>query len=115
MLAIKVHQESYNGRAFPAENKFSDLQRPCYTAICYTTISRSRNQETTTAKLKSGRKDRSTSLPMFKKIDHINIVVSDLEAAKEFFLDLGFTVVKREMLEGEWLDKVVNLPSAKAE
>jgi catechol 2,3-dioxygenase-like lactoylglutathione lyase family enzyme len=52
---------------------------------------------------------------MFKKIDHINIVVSDLEAAKEFFLDLGFTVVKREMLEGEWLDKVVNLPSAKAE
>jgi catechol 2,3-dioxygenase-like lactoylglutathione lyase family enzyme len=52
---------------------------------------------------------------MFKKIDHIGLVVSDLEAAKDFFLVLGFTIVKRQLLEGEWLDKVVNLPDAKAE
>lgn len=52
---------------------------------------------------------------MFKKIDHINIVVSDLEAAKDFFLNLGFTVIKRQVLQGEWINKVVNLPNVKAE
>jgi catechol 2,3-dioxygenase-like lactoylglutathione lyase family enzyme len=52
---------------------------------------------------------------MFKKIDHINIVVSDLEAAKDFFLNLGFTVHKRRILQGEWINKVVNLPNVKAE
>ena len=52
---------------------------------------------------------------MFKRIDHINIVVSDLEAAKDFFLSLGFTVVRRRLLQGEWLDKVVNLSNVKAE
>ncbi len=52
---------------------------------------------------------------MFKKIDHINIVVSDLEAAKDFFLNLGFTVHKRQILQGEWINKVVNLPNVKAE
>jgi catechol 2,3-dioxygenase-like lactoylglutathione lyase family enzyme len=52
---------------------------------------------------------------MFKKIDHINVVVSDLEAAKDFFLNLGFTVVKRQVLQGEWISKVVNLPNVKAE
>src|SRR5258708_6099777 len=54
-------------------------------------------------------------LPLFKKIDHINIVVSDLEAAKDFFLSLGFTVVERRILQGEWINKVVNLPDVKAE
>src|SRR5947208_297327 len=52
---------------------------------------------------------------MFKKIDHINIVVSDLEVAKDFFLVLGFTVVKRQLLQGEWLDKAINLFDVKAE
>ena len=52
---------------------------------------------------------------MFKKIDHIGLVVSDLEAAKDFFLVLGFTIVKRQLLEGEWLNKVVNLSDAKGE
>lgn len=49
------------------------------------------------------------------KIDHINIVVQDLENAKNFFLNLGFTVVKQGMLEGEWIDRVVRLPQVKAE
>jgi catechol 2,3-dioxygenase-like lactoylglutathione lyase family enzyme len=52
---------------------------------------------------------------LFKKIDHIGLVVSDLEATKDFFLALGFTIVNRQLLEGEWLDKVVNLTDAKAE
>lgn len=29
----------------------------------------------------------------FKKIDHIGVVVNDLEAAKAFFLDFGMEVV----------------------
>lgn len=28
-----------------------------------------------------------------RHLDHVGIVVSDLEAAKAFFVDLGFTVV----------------------
>jgi catechol 2,3-dioxygenase-like lactoylglutathione lyase family enzyme len=54
-------------------------------------------------------------MPVFKKIDHINIVVSDLEAAKDFFLSLGFRIVRRQLLQGQWLDNVVNLSNVKAE
>jgi len=50
-----------------------------------------------------------------KKIDHINIVVRDLEAAKNFFLDLGFVILKEDKLEGEQIEKVVNLPNVRAE
>jgi catechol 2,3-dioxygenase-like lactoylglutathione lyase family enzyme len=50
-----------------------------------------------------------------KKIDHINIVVQDLEAAKNFFLNLGFIVLRQGILEGEWMDKLANLPQVKAE
>jgi catechol 2,3-dioxygenase-like lactoylglutathione lyase family enzyme len=51
---------------------------------------------------------------MFKKIDHINIVVQDLKTAKEFFLDLGFVVVAEGALEGNWIEKIVNLKNVKA-
>lgn len=51
----------------------------------------------------------------FKKIDHINIVVKDLEAAKNFFLDLGFVVLTQDKLEGVSFDKTVNLSQVKAE
>jgi catechol 2,3-dioxygenase-like lactoylglutathione lyase family enzyme len=50
-----------------------------------------------------------------KKIDHINVVVRDLEAAKDFFLELGFTVLKEGRLEGEWIDKIVNLANVSAD
>lgn len=49
------------------------------------------------------------------KIDHINIVVRDLEKAKEFFLSLGFSVIKQANLEGKWIDKLVGLDNVKAE
>jgi catechol 2,3-dioxygenase-like lactoylglutathione lyase family enzyme len=50
----------------------------------------------------------------FKKIDHINVVVRDLDAAKRFFLDLGFVVMKEGELEGEWIDNLVKLSGVKA-
>lgn len=52
---------------------------------------------------------------MIKNIDHINIVVRDLEKAKQFFFDLGFIVLKEGKLEGEWIDKIVKLSQVKAE
>lgn len=51
----------------------------------------------------------------FKKIDHINIVVQDLEAARDFFLNLGFVVLKEDKLEGDIIEKIVNLEHVKAE
>lgn len=52
---------------------------------------------------------------MFKKIDHINIVVRDLYAAKKFFLELGFTVLHEGSLTGIWIDSITNLKNVKAE
>jgi catechol 2,3-dioxygenase-like lactoylglutathione lyase family enzyme len=51
---------------------------------------------------------------MLKKIDHINIVVSDLEKATDFFCRLGFTIEHRGDLEGEWIASIVNLKDVRA-
>jgi catechol 2,3-dioxygenase-like lactoylglutathione lyase family enzyme len=49
------------------------------------------------------------------KIDHINIVLSDLEKGVDFFVRLlGFKVFKRGDLEGDWIDQVVGLKNVKA-
>ncbi len=37
---------------------------------------------------------------MVKKIDHVTIVVSDVEAAKHFFALLGFKVTKGAVISG---------------
>jgi catechol 2,3-dioxygenase-like lactoylglutathione lyase family enzyme len=50
-----------------------------------------------------------------KKIDHIGIVVADLASARDFFLALGFTVVRGGPLQGEWIDDVLQLSGVKAE
>ncbi len=52
---------------------------------------------------------------MIKQIDHINIVVKDLEKAKLFFIDLGFVVLKEGKLEGAWIDRIVKLTDVKAD
>src|SRR3990167_6736912 len=49
------------------------------------------------------------------KIDHINIVIDDLNAAKEVFLELCFEVVTQGELKGEWIDKIVSLVDVRAE
>lgn len=48
------------------------------------------------------------------KIDHINIVVKDLQKVKEFFIDLGFVFKKEGHLEGEWIDIITGLKNVKA-
>lgn len=50
-----------------------------------------------------------------KKIDHINIVVRDLEAAKQFFVDLGFLILREGKLEGKWIEEIVGLSQVNAD
>jgi catechol 2,3-dioxygenase-like lactoylglutathione lyase family enzyme len=52
---------------------------------------------------------------VLKKIDHIGIVVADLASARDFFLALGFTVVRGGLLQGEWIDDVLQLSGVQAE
>ena len=52
---------------------------------------------------------------MIKKIDHINICVTNLEEAKKFFIDLlEFKLIGEGHLEGAWIDQVVGLSNVKA-
>jgi catechol 2,3-dioxygenase-like lactoylglutathione lyase family enzyme len=54
--------------------------------------------------------------PMLESIDHINIVVHDLEAMVRFYRDiLGLTITKRVTIRGECIDRVVGLPGVEAE
>jgi catechol 2,3-dioxygenase-like lactoylglutathione lyase family enzyme len=47
------------------------------------------------------------------RIDHVGVIVSDLPAAKAFFLDFGLEVQGEGELEGELLDQVTGLNDVK--
>jgi catechol 2,3-dioxygenase-like lactoylglutathione lyase family enzyme len=51
---------------------------------------------------------------MLKKINHINMVVSNLDEAKSFFIQLGFTVGDESELSGEWISSIVDLTDVRA-
>lgn len=52
---------------------------------------------------------------MIRGIDHINIVVADLERSLRFYCGvLGFTKTKEALLEGEWIERIVGLCGVKA-
>jgi catechol 2,3-dioxygenase-like lactoylglutathione lyase family enzyme len=48
-----------------------------------------------------------------RHIDHVGINVEDLEAAKIFFTDLGFTVIGEMAMQGELVDRVTGLKDVK--
>ncbi|NCC21834.1 MAG: hypothetical protein EOM26_05140 [Alphaproteobacteria bacterium] len=48
-------------------------------------------------------------------IDHVNIVVSDLNKSVAFYERLGFDTVHRDILEGRWISDIVGLPDVKGE
>lgn len=50
-----------------------------------------------------------------KRFDHIGITVADLDAATEFFVDLGLELEGRMFVEGEFLDTVCGIPDARTE
>ena len=46
---------------------------------------------------------------MIKAIDHMNIVVTNLDETKNFFQELGFHVQDEALLEGKWVSDTVGL------
>lgn len=49
------------------------------------------------------------------KIDHVNIVVDDLERSVRFYTEvLGFDEIKRAHLKGEWIEQIVALKGVEA-
>jgi catechol 2,3-dioxygenase-like lactoylglutathione lyase family enzyme len=48
-------------------------------------------------------------------MDHVGIVVDDLPAATEFFVELGLKVQGEGLVEGGWVDRVVGLEGIRAE
>jgi len=53
---------------------------------------------------------------VLEHIDHVNIVVSDLERSVRFYVDvLGFEETRRAHLEGVWIESVVGLRGVRAD
>jgi catechol 2,3-dioxygenase-like lactoylglutathione lyase family enzyme len=50
-----------------------------------------------------------------QRMDHVGIVVDDLAAAIEFFVELGLELRGESPVEGDWVDRVVGLQGVKAE
>ena len=50
-----------------------------------------------------------------KKLEHVGIVVNDLPAAIEFFVELGLEPGGKAEVEGEWVDRIIALDGTKAE
>lgn len=50
-----------------------------------------------------------------KKLEHIGIVVDDLAAATEFFVQLGLEPGGKGQVEGSWADRIIALDRTKAE
>jgi catechol 2,3-dioxygenase-like lactoylglutathione lyase family enzyme len=48
-------------------------------------------------------------------MDHVNITVSDLDAAVEFFRDIGLELEHRSPVEGEWVENIIGLTGVKEE
>jgi catechol 2,3-dioxygenase-like lactoylglutathione lyase family enzyme len=50
-----------------------------------------------------------------QRMDHIGVVVDDLAAATEFFVELGLELRGEGTVEGRWVDRVVGLDGVRAE
>jgi len=54
-------------------------------------------------------------MPPIRRFDHIGITVADLDAVMAFFVDLGFEVEGRMVMEGEFVDTVIGIPDSRSE
>lgn len=50
-----------------------------------------------------------------KRMDNVGIVVEDIDAAAEFFTELGLNLEGRGIVEGEWAGRVTGLGSQRVE
>ena len=69
--------------------------------------------------LSSTQRGRDSSLRIehmtIQRMEHVGIVVDDLAAAKEFFVELGLAPQGEGPVEGRWVDRVVGLDGVRAE
>ena len=52
---------------------------------------------------------------MIKRMDHVSVVVDDLEAAKAFFVELGMELEGEAPVEGRWVDRVNDLDGVRVD
>jgi catechol 2,3-dioxygenase-like lactoylglutathione lyase family enzyme len=50
-----------------------------------------------------------------QRMDHVGVVVDDLAAATEFFVELGLVLQGEGPVEGRWVDRVVGLDGVRAD
>ena len=50
-----------------------------------------------------------------KRLDHVSVVVDDLDAAVEFFTELGMELEDRVPIEGPWVSRVSGLDDVRVE
>ena len=50
-----------------------------------------------------------------QRLDHVSVVVDDLEAAKAFFVELGMELEGEAPIEGRWVDRVVGLDGVRVD
>jgi catechol 2,3-dioxygenase-like lactoylglutathione lyase family enzyme len=50
-----------------------------------------------------------------QRMDHVGVVVEDLEAALAFFLELGLELDGEAAVEGRWVDRVVGLSDVRVD
>ena len=44
-----------------------------------------------------------------QRMEHVGVVVDDLEAAVAFFVELGMEIEGRTSVEGQWVDRIIGL------
>ena len=50
-----------------------------------------------------------------QRMDHVGIVVDDLAAATEFFVELGLELRGEGPVEGRWVDRIVGLEGVRVD
>jgi catechol 2,3-dioxygenase-like lactoylglutathione lyase family enzyme len=50
-----------------------------------------------------------------RRFDHVGITVADLDRATAFFVSLGLVAEGRMLMEGEFVDTVIGIPSSRSE
>ncbi len=50
-----------------------------------------------------------------QRMDHVSVVVDDLEAAKAFFVELGMELEGEAPIEGPWVDRVSGLDGVRVD
>jgi catechol 2,3-dioxygenase-like lactoylglutathione lyase family enzyme len=50
-----------------------------------------------------------------KRLDHISVVVEDLESAITFFTELGMSMAGKAAVEGDWVDRINGIKGVQAD